>query len=81
MSENLIYVAIEDDFGINEIRATESEVVANEWLNEWVRHKENDGFEAEIQSEHFDNDKELYVTEAQSSDDATLSVYKVKMNQ
>lgn len=79
MESKTIYVAINEDNGIEKIRATELKQIANAWIDQWKESKENDGYDVESPTEYYNRDTEAYVTETESDDGAKLSIYKIEL--
>lgn len=77
MNAEIIYVAVKEDNGIDEIRATESKETATKWLDDWVKSKRTDGFDAEVKHEYLDYGLKAVVLEAESEDEDTFCVYKL----
>lgn len=77
MNAELIYVAVKEDNGTDEIRATESKETATKWLDDWVKSKRTDGFDAVVKHEYLDYGLKAVVMEAESEDEDTFCVYKL----
>ncbi|MFT0189215.1 hypothetical protein ACI3E5_06185 [Candidatus Enterococcus avicola] len=77
MNEEIIYVAVKEDNGIEKIQATGSKETASKWLDDWVKSKRSDGFDAEVNHEYLDYGLKAVVMEAESEDEDTFCVYKL----
>jgi hypothetical protein len=77
MNEEIIYVAVKEDNGIEKIQATGSKETASKWLDDWVKSKRSDGFDAEVNHEYLDYGLKAVVMETETFK-GSVSIMKIQ---